>query len=135
MMSDHMPTICVVESLKTAKKDNITITSRDTRPKNIAALKDHLQSYDWPALLNSTSLDRNMETLDNVIQMEMDYCTPVKSRKISYRKLRKEPWLMPNLRMCREKSKRLYCKSLKPGCSPSDLSGYQAYNRCLRRAI
>ena len=29
-MSDHMPTICVVESLKTAKKDNITITSRDT---------------------------------------------------------------------------------------------------------
>ena len=29
-MSDHMPTICVVESLKTAKKDNITISSRDT---------------------------------------------------------------------------------------------------------
>ena len=134
-MSDHMPTICVMESLKTAKKDNITITSRDTRPKNIAALKDHLQSYDWPALLNSTSLDRNMETLDNVIQMEMDYCTPVKSRKISYRKLRKEPWLTPNLRMCTEKSKRLYCKSLKPGCSPTELSAYQAYNRYLRRAI
>ena len=134
-MSDHMPTICVVESLKSAKKNNIIITSRDTRPKNIAALKDHLQSYDWPALLNNTSLDRNMETLDNIVQTEMNYCTPVKSRKISYRKLRKEPWLMPNLRMCTEKSKQLYCKSLKPCCSPSDLSKYQAYNRCLRRAI
>ena len=134
-MSDHMPTICVLESLKTAKKDNITITNRDTRPKNIAALKDHLQNYDWPVLLNSTSLDRNMETLDNVIQTEMNSCTPVKSRKISYRKLRKEAWLTPNLKMCTEKSKRLYCKSLKPGCSPSDLSTYQAYNKCLKRAI
>ena len=76
-----------------------------------------------------------METLDNIVQTEMNYCTPVKSRKISYRKLRKEPWLTPNLRMCTEKSKRLYCKSLKPCCSPSDLSTYQAYNRCLRRAI
>ena len=76
-----------------------------------------------------------METLDNVVQMEMDYCTPVKSRKISYRKLRKEPWLTPNLRMCTEKSKRLYCKSLEPGCGPSDLSTYQAYNNYLRRAI
>ena len=105
-MSDHMPTICVVESLKTAKKDNIIITSRDTWPKNIAALKDHLQSYDWPALLNNTSLDRNIETLDNIVQTEMNYCTPVKSLKISYRKLRKEPWLTPNFRMCTEKSKR-----------------------------
>ena len=134
-MSDHMPTVCVVESLKTAKKDNITITSRDTRPKNTAALKDHLQNYDWPVLMNSTSLDTNMERLDNVIQTEIDYCTPVKSRKISYRKLRREPWLTPNLKMCTEKSKRLYCKSLKLGCSPSDLSAYQAYNRCLKRAI
>ena len=80
-MSDHMPTICVMESLKTTKKDNIIMTSRDTRPKNIAALKDHLQSYDWPALLNNTSLDRNMETLDNIVQLEMNYCTPVKSQK------------------------------------------------------
>ena len=76
-----------------------------------------------------------METLDNVIQTEMDYCTPVKSPKISYRKLRKEPWLTPNLKMCIEKSKRLYWQSLKLGCSPSDLSAYQAYNRCLKRAI
>ena len=134
-MSDHMPTICVVESLKTARKDNITITSRDTRPKNIAALKNHLQSYDWPTLLSSPSLDGNMETLNNVIQREMDYCTPVKSRKISYSKLRREPWLMPNLKMCTEKSKRLYRKSLKLGCSPLDCLKYQAYNKCLRKAI
>ena len=53
-MSDHMPTICVVESLKTAKKDNVTITSRDTRPKNIAALKITYKAttgqYYWTAL-------------------------------------------------------------------------------------
>ena len=63
--------------------DSITITSRDTHPRNITALKDHLKKYNWAVVLNSTSLDTNMETLDNVIQTELDYCTPVKSRKKS----------------------------------------------------
>ena len=31
-MSDHMPTICILSSLKTTKKEPVTITSRDTRP-------------------------------------------------------------------------------------------------------
>ena len=42
-MSDHMPTICILSSLKTIKKDPVTITSRDTRPRNIQALKEHLR--------------------------------------------------------------------------------------------
>ena len=40
-MSDHMPTICILNSFKTTKKEPINITSRDTRPCNIAALKEH----------------------------------------------------------------------------------------------
>ena len=45
-MSDHMPTICIVNSLKTTKKEPVTITSRDTRPRKIKALKEHLNTYD-----------------------------------------------------------------------------------------
>ena len=37
--------------------------------------------------------------------------------------------------MCIEKSKRLYCKSLKQCCSPSDLTTYQTYSKCLKKAI
>ena len=62
-MSDHMPTICILESMKVAKKDKKTINSRDTRPKNIAALKSHLSNYNWTELLRNNSLDANFDTL------------------------------------------------------------------------
>ena len=134
-MSDHMPTICILESLKMARKDKIVITSRDTRPKNIAALKKHLRYYNWPDLLRSSSLHANMEALDNLLQMEFERCTPVKSHVISSKALRKEPWVTSNLKMCIDKNKRLYCKTLKRNSLPTDISAYQDYNKCLKKAI
>ena len=45
-ISDHMPSTCVIRSLKGVGKDPIKITLRDTRPRNMDALKRHLASYD-----------------------------------------------------------------------------------------
>ena len=39
-ISDHMPSICVIKSIKGVGKDPIQITSRDTRPRNLNALKN-----------------------------------------------------------------------------------------------
>ena len=38
-MSDHLPTICVINSFTAVGREKVTITSRDTRPKNMIALK------------------------------------------------------------------------------------------------
>ena len=37
--SDHLPTVCCLSNLKTNKCAPLYITSRDTRPKNLLALK------------------------------------------------------------------------------------------------
>ena len=134
-MSDHMPTICILSSFKMTKKEPTMITSRDTRPRNIKALKEHLNAYDWTGLLNSDSLDVNVDTLSNVLSIETDHCTPVKTRKIHGNKLRCEPWLTAQLKHCIDKSKKLYRFSLRKNSNSSDTTEYVKYKKTLRGAI
>ena len=51
-ISDHLLSICVIRSIKGIGKDPLQITSRDTRPKNLAALKNHLSNYNWEEILS-----------------------------------------------------------------------------------
>ena len=134
-MSDHMPTICILNSFKTTKKEPISITSRDTRPRNIAALKEHLNTYDWTGLLNSPDIDVNVGTLSNVLHFETELCTPVKSRKINGDQLRCEPWLTAQLKRCIDKSKRLYRASIRKNSTQCDVNTYASYKKTLRCAI
>ena len=134
-MSDHMPTICVLKSMKVAKKDKQTITSRDTRPKNIAALRSHLCNYNWTELLNNDSLDANVDTMGQILQLELERCTPVKTRAISHKILRREPWVTPNLKRCIEKNKRLYCSALKKASNSIEDKTYQEYNKNLKKVL
>ena len=134
-MSDHMPTICILSSLKTTKKEPVTITSRDTRPRNIKASKEHLNAYDWPVLLNNSCLDANVDTLSNVLSAEIEYCTPVKTRKIDGNNLRREPWLTAQLKQFIDKSKKLYRISLRKDSNTSEIRRYVNYKKILRCAI
>ena len=134
-MSDHMPTICVLKSMKVAKKDKQTITSRDTRPKNIAALRSHLCNYNWTELLNNDSLDANVDTVGQILQLEFERCTPVKTRAVSHKILRREPWVTPNLKRCIEKNKHLYCMALKKAANSIEVKTYQEYNKNLKKVL
>ena len=61
-ISNHLPTACVIPALVTSKKRPITITSRDTRPRNMVAMKRQLYSIKWTAELKGSSCSENMET-------------------------------------------------------------------------
>ena len=41
--SDHLPTVCVLDSVKLSKKEPMVIRSRDTRTKNVEALNRQLR--------------------------------------------------------------------------------------------
>ena len=81
-ISDHMPSVCVIRSLKGVGKDPIQITSRDTRPKNMTALKNHLLNYDWQTLLSSTDPNASMNKFHNIIQSELNLCIPEVTRTV-----------------------------------------------------
>ena len=104
-ISDHMLTICVIQSLKGAGKDPIQIKSRDTRPRNMAALKRHLQAYDWQTLLSTPDVNSTMVKLHETIQFEINLCIPEVTRTLKRKQLRREPWITDSLKLSIDKSK------------------------------
>ena len=63
-------------------RGSVTITSRDTQPKNMKALRAQLQNHDWSEQLMDESVSVNMAKIHNVLTLIVDRCIPVKSRKI-----------------------------------------------------
>ena len=127
-----MPSVCVIQSLKGVGKDPIQITSRDTRPKNMNALKNHLLNYDWQTLLSSTDPNASMSKFHNIVQSELDLCIPEVTRTVKRKQVRCEPWITASLKRCIEKSKCLYCGTLKNG---DKVEHYLAYRRTLKKTL
>ena len=131
-ISDHMPSICVIRSLKGVGRDPIQITSRDTRSRNMTALKQHLSNYDWQSLLPTTNPNMAMNKFHQIIQREIELCIPEVTRTIRRKQIRREPWITASLKSCIDKSKRLYCKSLK---DVNKMEHYLAYRRTLKKTL
>ena len=86
-------------------------------------------------ILNSSSLDANVDALNKIIQAETELCTPVKTRKLHGEKLRREPWLTAQLKQSIDKSKKMYRSSLRKSCTSGEIAKYAAYKKTLRSTI
>ena len=131
-MSDHLPTVCVINSITAMIRGSVTITSRDTQPKNMKALQVQLQNHDWSEQLMDGSVSVNMTKIHNVLTSIVDRCIPVKSRIIDSKKLRRELWLTSGIKMSIDKNNKLYAKMLRKDVD-SDI--YRSYNNNLRKII
>ena len=134
-ISDHMPTACVIKALKRAKKDPVAITSSDTRPRNMTALKNHLQSYEWKTILAEQDVNCCMSSFHNMLTSEMELCIPMVTRTINPKRIRREPWLTASLSKCIEKNKKNYCRALRNNNNPNIRTHYLAYNKILRKSL
>ena len=86
-ISDHLPTACIIPSLIASKKDPIAITSRDTRPKNMKALKQQLTEINWSIELGGDSCNSNMAMLTNILTNTVDRCIPERTRYLNPKSL------------------------------------------------
>ena len=130
--SDHLPTVCVLSSLITTKKEPIVIKSRDTRLHNLEALRRHIREYDWVPMLTDPSPNRNMELVHEKLTSIINHCTPYRERKVNHKKVRKEPWLTASIKISIDRNKKLYSKMLKGKCTKNM---YKDYNNQLRKTI
>ena len=98
-ISDHLPSICIIKSLKSVKNKSIQIKSRDTCLRNITALQNNLSKYDWQTLLREKEKDVSvaMDKFHKVLQYEIDLCIPETTRVLNSKNVRREPWLSVNL--------------------------------------
>ena len=101
----------------------------------MAALKKHLQSYDWQTALSTPDVNIAMTNLHDIIQGEVDLCIPEMTRTLKRKQVRCEPWITSSLKQSIDKSKRLYQKTLK-NCDNDVLrEHYLAYKRTLKRTL
>ena len=131
-MSDHLPTICVINSLKAMTREPLKICSRDTCPKNLRALKSQLDNHDWSTHLIGSSPSENMEQVHTVLTSTIDRCIPLGTRIVNSKHLRREPWLTSGIKISIDRNKRLYAKMLR---NEVDITTYKKYNRELRKII
>ena len=111
--SDHLPTICFLNSLISAKKELVVIKSRDTQLRNLAALKQKLQDHDWTQDLLDPSPSKNMEAIHNMLTTTIDHCIPYKECTVNHKHIRKEVWLTASIKISVDRNKKLYAKMLK----------------------
>ena len=131
-ISDHLPTACIIPSLIASKKGPIAITSRDSRPKNMKALKRQLTEVNWSIELGGDSCNSNMGTFTNILTNTVDRCIPDQTRYLNPKSLRREPWLTSGLKGSIDRNKKLYGESLH---CPLTRQKYKYYNSALRKSI
>ena len=131
-ISDHLPTICVINSFTASIKEPLKIYCRDTQQKNLKALKAELDNHDWMPQLKNSSLSVNMEEVHTVLTSTIDRCIPLGTRIVKPKQVRREPWLTPGLKISIDRNKRLYAKMLKKEVNDTT---YRKYNRELRKII
>ena len=130
--SDHLPMICVLNSLISVKKEPTIIKSRDTRLQNLTSLKRQLQVHDWTRVLADPSPSKNMEGIHKQLTTTIDHCIPYKERTVNHKHVRREAWLTASIKISIVRNKKLYAKMLKGECTKNK---YTYYNNVLCKTI
>ena len=131
-ISDHSPTITILENLNPTACKHLEITSRDVRPKQLESLKKDLTS-----LLSSVTITGNtteqFDIVHNIILESLDKHCPIRSCCVSSNRFRKEPWLTPGLLISCNKQKKLYQASICNNASLQIVERYKNYRNILSR--
>ena len=131
-ISDHLPSVEILENLNPTKCKRVEITSRDIRPKQIDSLKENLTS-----LLNSTTITGNtneqFDTVHKIILESLETHCPIRTHFVNNNKFRKEPWLTSGLLISCNKQKKLYQSSICNKAQSYIVEKYKIYRNVLRR--
>ena len=132
-ISDHLPTIIVLKDMYTNKKEKVQIKSRDMCPSAINAAITHLEGVDWTDHMKSRSYDDNVSKIHQTVIETLDEFIPETIHSVSYKKLRREPWLTSGIQTSTKKAKLLYKQTLKKSCNQHCLDKYKRYNQMLSK--
>ena len=77
LMSDHLTSIVSIKNLKLCKC--VPVQTRDTRTKNVNALKNSLKQIHWCEVVEDNSPSKSMYNLHKRLTHEIDHFTPLKT--------------------------------------------------------
>ena len=127
-ISDHLPSVVILENLNPSKQKKVEVTSRDVRPKQIESLKMELTSTTL-----SGDTNEQFDKFHKIILKSLDTYCPIRTCFVSNNKFRKEPWLTAGLLISCNKQKKLYQISISNNAKPKTVEKYKTYRNTLRK--
>ena len=102
-ISDHLPTILVLRDMYTNKEDKVQIKSRDMRPSAVNAVVRYLHGIDWTEHISGPNYDDNVSKIHQIVIETLDEFIPETTHSISYKRLKREPWLTAGYRQAQKR--------------------------------
>ena len=123
-ISDHYPSLLVLENLNLAKITPHKLKRRKIGNKEIFQIKSKLSSIDWETELSNQCTNDSFDYFHNNLMQIIDM---VASERIVTEKKKgpSVPWYTPGLKKCTEKDKRLYKQSKSPTARADQKLKYQ----------
>ena len=131
--SDHLPCFAVIPNINPCRREEVKITSRDIRKKNMDALKSKLNNTPLLSPNNTGTLDERFDTFHTELQRLINHFLPIGTRTITRSALRREPWVTPGLLISIRKCKLLYRRHIKDARDINKWNKYREYNKHLKR--
>ena len=131
--SDHLPCFTVIPDINPCRPEQIRITSRDIRKKNMDALKHKLNHTPLCTSPTIGTLNERFDCFHKELQRLIDHFLPMNTRIISRGAVRHESWVTPGILISIRKCKLLYRRHIKDHDNINKFNKYKEYNALLKR--
>ena len=132
-MSDHMPCMVTLFNQKKCKRESKNITSRPLTDKNIQKINNDLL-LDWDNELEGKCVEESFTLFHNKLIETIDKHAPETTRKISGRKLIRDPWITKGIITSLNKQRKLYQNMIREQTTNAK-ERYTTYRNNLKRLI
>ena len=132
-ISDHLPSICIIDNVNHSLAKNQFTTSRKLTEKTLKEINDVLASHDWTVLLNSNDVNENFNIWHNTVLNCIDKIAPEKRRKLNPKKQEYSPWLTKGIKNSSRKKNKLYKEWLTDRTNTVKHTNYNEYRRLLQK--
>ena len=132
-ISDHLlcfTTLCGVTSQK--NKDR-TVRSRDLRTKYLTRLKQNLADCKWDTIIQGEDACEQFTAFHTHLDAQINNFCPIVNRKVTYKNIRREPWVTSGLLTSIKNCKKLYKLTISAGSTDQQKMKYSKYNASLRK--
>ena len=129
-ISDHLPTVLILDHLVPKTNETIKIQCRDMRDCTFNKINSELSGITWETVITE-NVNESFNEFHDVLCNTIDMHSPLKLKTVNIAKFWREPWISKGLQKCIGKQKLLYQYSIKKDAPQSVITKYRNYRNTL----
>ena len=129
-ISDHLPTVLILDHLVPKTNETIKIQCRDMRDCTFNKINSELSGITWETVITE-NVNESFNEFHDVLCNTIDMHSPLKLKTVNIAKFWRELWISKGLQKCIGKQKLLYQYSIKKDAPQSVITKYRNYQNTL----